>query len=269
MIHSQPRRQSIDQHSNLGLTEPVEQHKREGIDYARFIDRYLKFETHLLVRVRCRNGDERIACFQRHHFTGVGDNDSLLDLSGNGQSLPSVISNDLFSLTWRHRVGDWLDAHCEEKSVLVDVVQSIQHPQPAIPSIVWICRVDPLLRSLPHAVYFSSLSGFVFVPTVENGEAARSSFWGAPASLDQLPDEMVERTAEGLKGIASNGSEVRRDFRDGLGVINALAGFHIIFSPKLGWAFFAEGIEPRIELCEMRIGPLKLGEDLFVSGAHS
>ena len=154
---------------------PADEARTAGWEYfnnSSFIDRYIKGEAHILVRVLGRDGNEMLACFQGHLESGSaaqedGPRSSCSPiLAGNQKS-----SFELLSFAWGHSAIGWYKTHGHQESVFVLNVELVKLPElMPIPSLVWLDTVDGALARLPKSLYLGRRTVTVTLGAIENWE---------------------------------------------------------------------------------------------------
>src|ERR1035438_4638166 len=104
---------------------------------AGFVDAYRKVKVHFLLRFRCGDSQEFIACFQRDWRKDVfGDEiwESLTRLQEKSFWEATCSRN---FLSWAEGAQRVYNAHGQEQPVLVDDVEFVELPEKKIASLVW------------------------------------------------------------------------------------------------------------------------------------
>ena len=227
-------------------------HDRLTLDNPRFVERYAKFELHILVRFGVSGIDEKfIARFERE--TNIGGADEQLGesepLRESGLGHWSESRENVHAL--KHR-PDW-----DNQAVLVDVVEAMEGPEiGALSSIVRFESADRIDRVLPHAMYFSWKSGFEFFGSL--GDQKTCLVPVAPATRTdeiELLGQMVQRTAQVVKNVTGDDSDVgwkRISPRD---IIDQLSGRWIALSGDFVRIGIKEVTNNRLKVTDMFVGP--------------
>jgi hypothetical protein len=92
---------------------------------AGFLKDFIESKTHLILRLRNRDGEELIAYVQRDWDTGWALGDSVAAVPGLTQR---------FHLKWRKAPSRVYKAHGQEQAMLVKVVETVELPEIEIPS---------------------------------------------------------------------------------------------------------------------------------------
>lgn len=236
---------------------------RPTFENARFAERYLNSEFHILVRFRVRAIDkEVIACLQREEFVG-GSNPKVnsRDFIARPQFL------ERFGHSFGNRRADVhaleLTASSNQEAVFVDIVKSVNDPERVIPTLVRLDFVDGIYGRLRHSVYLSHLAGFVFFGSIKDWEVnmperiapRRGDSGTARADEDKLVGQMVQSTSK----IVDNVSEAKRDVvgdRCVLGdIIMQTTGFRIALGRDFVRVGLDESIASGLQLVDVLIGP--------------
>ena len=236
---------------------------RPTFENARFSERYLNGEFHILVRFRIRGVDkEVVACLQREEFVSgiepkVNGGDFLVRphfLKHFGHSAGQCGANvDAFELA----------SSSYQESMFVDIVKSMDDPELVISTFVGLDFIDGIYGRLFHSVYLSHLSGFVFVGAIKDWEvnmSKRITSLGRDSSTigadkDKLVGQMIQCTSE----IVDDISETKRDVvGDGcvLGdVIMQTAGFRIALGRDFVGVGLDENLTSGLQLVDVLVGP--------------
>ena len=91
----------------------------------------------------------------------------------------------------------YLGGDGQEQAMFLDCVQSGQHPEKIVSSLVWLERVDRVERLLPRALHFFAFCGFIFFGRVANREVNPPSIGRIVPGIraHELIREMVQRAA--------------------------------------------------------------------------
>ncbi len=149
-------------------------------------DRFVNFELHLLLHLFIKDTSEMWgACFE-----------------------PIILSNLSNQPIGEKQI---IMRNGKEGAVLVDVVKLVESPEQIIPTLVWFEPIDSFYRFLPHALYFSSLRGFVSSEILSNGKFDTTGRFLAGANEHKLEGEMVESTPKIVDDIASSSDYINRN----------------------------------------------------------
>ena len=198
-------------------------------------ERYIKSELHFLIHFRIRGIDEEfVAHFQRAE-----------DISGFHKEIENWkgLTVGLFEMS-SHKCAEVDTSKArtdsDKQAVLVDIVKLVNDPEiVSLPSLVWFDRVERVNRILPHALYFSRKSGFVFCGT----------------ALDQN---------------ACDGREADRCGADFRYIVDQLARLRIALGPDFIWIGIQEGAPCALEITDVLFGPFNFELDKCKSfiGSH-
>lgn len=245
------------------LLERFEQ--RLTLSNPRLSKRYDEVTLQLLLHFRTRDGEEFVACLQRedrrcerHEKVGpVGIR--------KGHIRPVTTSKRLHdgsAFTWRDAAEVIRVSHCDQQAVLVDVVKFVEQPERVVPTFVWFDRVDYVYSILPHALYFSSASGFVYRGTVKNRERCpkRGIF---ASNQDQLMGQVVQRTSEIVQSVAGDCRKRRRSLWKIIDVKRKLARLRIALASDYIWLGEAkpECIDFGLQVVDVLFGPFDFYAD--------
>lgn len=144
---------------------------RKPFDDVGFVQRYINGEAHILIVLRDGNGREYIACLQREFgVIGAGCAPAKFARWHSGVE-PSVLSRESLFFAWSEAAAIVTRRHCQQESVLVYDVESVDLPQDGIPTLV---RLEPIYRFLGilvHAFYLSRSALMVQLGSIEDWEA--------------------------------------------------------------------------------------------------
>jgi len=124
--------------------------KRITLRNLRIADRFLNFELHIILHLRVKDSGEVWGlCLEkvRPHLKPIPGE---LIILPNGK----------------------------QGTMLVNNIKLMDAPERIVPTFVWAERINSFYRFWPHALYFSSLTGFVSIEVLRNREhgiAIRSS----------------------------------------------------------------------------------------------
>src|SRR5271169_2439541 len=86
--------------------------------------------------------------------------------------------------------------HGKKGAMLVNIIKLVDSPERLVAALVWFDVINSFYRQWPHALYFSSLFGFVSSEVLRNREFDTSTGFFAGADNDKLISQMVESTSE-------------------------------------------------------------------------
>jgi hypothetical protein len=141
--------------------------------------------------------------------------------------------------------------HGDQKAVLIGVVKFVEYPELlALPTFVWLDRVDRIDGVLPHALYFSHLSGLVFRGVFVDREIdmVGRRVGAAGASQNELVGQMVEGAPETLDRFPRDDRDAHRNVFDARDVIDQLARIRITLGPDSIWLGIKESLLFDIEI---------------------
>ena len=203
----------------------------------RLVERYIESELYILVVFAVR-GEPR-------NFAALVKKESEIDLP----SVPNIAPRSDM-----RRVG----SNGKQRSMFVKVVELVQSPENFILSSIRLQPFDDLLHLIPHAVYLSLVSGYLIDGGWDVIDDWKSSGRGrlSTASYDELPRQIVQRTAEIVDNVARNQGNMVRN-RLGLRHINdVLSSIRItLCSESIRFAVL-EGRQDIIQVIDVLIGPL-------------
>jgi hypothetical protein len=163
-------------------------------------------------------------------------------------------------------------AHSEYKAVLVDVVQSIQHPKPMALSILVALNA---LKSFPS---FGVATDFGVLPEgslmsrdiVEDGKVELFIYANLPSMTStKLVCQMVKRASEVLNYISEDRGYFDRDRRDRLDLVSVLFRLHIGLLHNLIGIRSKEPMDTRFQLIKVVVCARHLNVDSREAVSHS
>src|SRR6185369_1675792 len=249
---------------------------RFTLDNPRFIERYSKGETHILLEFRyIGEADERqsefVAYFQRGTSASEGHGDSnSLNLRVTSVNGPSFLSGDSFEQSHsEERRGDKgrnVDSGSEQGAVLVYIVESMETPQDrGIPSLVRLAPFDSFYSNLRHSLYFSTRLGFVSRGVLRDREVGvfENPFIPRPVQPSELERQMIQCSPQVLNHVASDSSEKARRIGGTYDVIlDSLRSLRIRLGSNFIWVGVQKGAEFNLEIREVLFGPVNFNADL-------
>jgi hypothetical protein len=165
----------------------------------------------------------------------------------------------------RHgRVGG---GHCNQETMLVDVVQFMDQPKITVPSLMRLGLFEKTNCGLGDSLYFGLSSGFQFVkesaatsPILEDWEGMLVG-GGSSRSLDKLPDEMIKARPQVVENISNDDGKSRGNWRARLNTKNFVAGLRVILGVETVRVLIDEKINPGIEFDDLLFGPFNFCPD--------
>ena len=239
----------------LDKIEHVLQHFKDRftLDNPRLIERDLEGELLILVHFIIRGtNEELIACIQREKVVSGPDAQTR---DGNSKRLsqrllqkPSHVTCNVYALKGRTS-GD-------KESMLIDLVQAVETPKRVISSFVRFDRVNRVYGVLPHALYFSRLSGFVLRGRVKEREVDMEEWPRLPrADQNKLISQMVKGAAKVLDNVSGNDCDVRRDILNADEVIDWSSRHSVAPGSDFVWGFSDKGFDSAIQIVDVLVGP--------------
>src|ERR1019366_2717360 len=186
------RRKSTDEVSSNFVDSPKHLPKRQkyGITLsdAGLIEGYLQKKICVLIHIRGIK-EELVVLFQRE---------------GNAGNASPLIANPLITHSGKAVDASNSAPRRDEHIVLVNSVEAMEPPEGVIPSLVRVDVPDRIYGLLPHSLYLSVKSGFVFRGNrsmVENREFGLGGR-GLIVPEDESAGEVVESGSEVLDSIS-------------------------------------------------------------------
>ena len=222
--------------------------KRNILDYPRFVYRYVKKEAYIFLRVCDRHGNQFISRLEPDS-PGVIDDEILLhQICWDRKTCVDALQGDRHTLVRTEAAHNVGHSESNKQSMLVNVVQLIQDPEINIPILVWSCPVDDVRYELPAASYFSSLSGVIFIDGIVDWKSGDALLRSAPIYLNQVPDEVVERTPEGIECFPRDDTHFGTNGWLPRDIVGDIPGFLISLSSDTVAAFLSERNEQGFKL---------------------
>jgi hypothetical protein len=214
-------------------------------DNPRVSERYLKGELRVLVEIKSLvplgNTIKLCAVLQR-------ERQITRDRDGNDLLFRGQVNPD-------HR-RFVTHADYEEKSVLVKIIEGMQHEQIIVPSVIRLERVDHLFSLWSDSLYISSRKGFVCLGTLIDREANPSASRDAVIGQNQLPNQMVKSGPQVLEDVADNGGEVCRNIFSDKNPPDQIIGLRVFLSDRGVRIGFEKGFQSTVEITDVLLGPL-------------
>lgn len=238
-----------------GPLEEVHEHRQwKPFGDAGFLDAYCKIKAHLLLRFRCGDRQEFVACIQRDWRKEVLGYDAW-------ESLSKLWDKDFWKTARHCRFLSWSEGahrayvtHGQEKGMLVDVVKPVELPQEDIPSLVWLDTIEHFESVLAYSWYQSSQAGFIAFGRIEDWELRVGCDLG-----DKPAGEVIKSAAEVVENIAKDQWNIGVNGRKFSEVIAEVSGLRIRLGKDLNRVEIVEGLESRLELLDVLLGPNELG----------
>jgi hypothetical protein len=233
--------------------------QRLTLDNLRLVERYLKFELHILLEFKVSGFDiEFVAHFQR--FCGATKASPAYQSHQSSRVGHGIVDCHSGIVIDSHGPELVPRSRSEQQAVFVDVIQLVEMPKRVVPTSVWFESIDTFNRIWPRTLYFSSeLGRHVFRGAVCDGEpdvAARSL--RGDALSNQLVNQVIESGPKVLEYIASNDGDGRRDLLNSRNVIDMLSRLRIyLLSNSIGLES-VKAVEREIEIADVLFGPFDL-----------
>jgi hypothetical protein len=251
--------ESLDRLLHLGYGST--QYRAEGFTFTnpRFVNRYLNEELYILVRFRVREiAEDYFACFQREsldsrlgtiHVSGISPRHPVqrLDI---GIGHVDVLSDA--PVVNKRPARD-------EKTMLVDIIKTMESPENVIPSLVWFDSADKVNDILPHSIYFSAERGLVFWgarPVVGDREHGAGG-WFSAVGDDQGVGQVIEGASEVLEDISSQGAKAGWDDQIPRQTIERLLCLGVALYDDGIWVRTGELAKLDLKVSEVMLGPLE------------
>ncbi len=207
--------------------------KRLTADNSRFIDRFLAGELQIFFRLGLGESGEEWICY-------LEQVSALKPISCEQVVAPNG----------------------EKKAMLINVIKLLEEPERIIPALVWLEPINRFLSILPHSVYFSSLSGFIYLGAKADREGnvvARLPI-GSP-HLCEMVSQMVEGTPKILDDISSGGEHSEARDRERAMIWTHLASLRVSLHAKYIQVLTGSGGDFGLQFREVFLGPFDLYPD--------
>lgn len=256
MSPSQIWNQFLDHNADRGA-EYIEQDEQRGVlGNFSLVDSYIRKELHFVVRLRDRQGAEYLACLESCRAAGDRGKSEIRQLTAG--MLLGPIRTQLRLALWRKSVAIGMASYREQKTVLVDNVQAVEHPQGFIPSLVWMDAADRLYSVLPHALYASRESGFKLFGGFENWETG-VSVRSLPRGLNDSADKMIKRASQIEKSVTQNQCKFKGQLGNVIHQDIDVPKFAVILARDGYGVGLSESVPSGLQITDVLLGPLELG----------
>jgi hypothetical protein len=175
--------------------------QRLTLNNLRLVERYLKFELHILLQFNDRRfGVEYVADLQRLPRTAsVGPAHKINNSGVEGFRHLQGHSGAIIESNAAHREPR---GGCEQQAVLIDIVKFVDLPESIVPSLVRLDSVQASYRFWPRQLYFPlDLERHVFIGSLANGE---HDDLGRKFGGDGLGNERIKQVVKGTPEILEN-----------------------------------------------------------------
>ncbi len=251
------RSKAVDNRSDLATDLHQEVGGRhQPVDDLKFVDRYVKGESHILIRFRDAERTEFLACLERDN-TGIVGGENVLVGSEGGRSYDRFLGLKRGFLAWSHAAANWYGRNRNQHAVLVNDVQFVELPQLMTgPILVWLDTVEDFKARLPKAYYSSARYGLIVFGEIANWEGRVLWVKGNSGSFDQGASKMIESASQIMNSIAESHREFGVNLRDVFDVIGHASRCKVLL--------FADGVgicapevsDGGIEIIDVLLGPV-------------
>jgi hypothetical protein len=233
--------------------------QRLTLNNPRLSERYNDGELEVMVYFRTKILEEYVACFKRANNI-LGERDSPIAVAGEG------LKGGNRSREVTHQVnGEGCSPRSEQEPMLVDNIQFMELPERVLPSFVWFDRIDSFYRFLPHQLYFSLFSSFIFLGAIEDGERGGRGR-KVSCTFDKLPCQMVKSTSQVVDNIPADQGDFGRDLLSRPNaVLNCIRIIRVTLGQNIVRFGITEGSEGLIEITDVLFGPFDLKPDALNS----
>ncbi len=227
----------------------------------RLSERYLKSELQILVQFKVFK--EYVASFQRTNLL-LGGNELIScvsEASEQRNASPPIPQ----SVNRNHRCAD--SSKC---AVLVDVIQFAEPPNRVIPTLVRFDRIDRFYRIFAHQLYFSMLTGFVFLGGAGNRESNRAELSTAIGTFtggeNELIGQVIESGPERLQNVTTDQRNICANVGDvDDDVLPELRKLRMTLGANFIWLGFDEAPNSGFQVMDMFFGPFDFMADALNS----
>ena len=217
----------------------------------RISEDYANSELHVLVALRDRHGKQWVAILEK----GVTSSHFQPALREALRKAATKRFVDFFLFRFREGVREQATSSRNEEAVFVPVVQCMQIPEsPTLPSHIWFGTIDCFNCLWPSTLYFSNLSGFVFLGGLKDWIIGEFDA-GQSADINEMSCEVIQRTPKILDCVSDEGSPLRGDGLHKVDVICALSRLRVVLMREGIWAGFVESDDCFVEIEDVFVGP--------------
>jgi hypothetical protein len=147
----------------------------------------------------------------------------------------------------------------EEKTMLVDIIKLMDFPERFVSTLVRFEPVDRFYSLLPHSLYLSSLTGFVFIGTRRNRERnVAAGFSARESDLGKVMRQVVESTPDVLDDVSCRRNDVEGEDGKRSEAMRAFSSLRITMHPDNMHILVSKHSDFGIQLREVLLGPFDL-----------
>jgi hypothetical protein len=164
--------QIVDSTLNLARNETRQEQRGSWFDYSGFVDRYIKGESHIVLRLRSRNDQEYLALIQREGWGGA-------DIDHPNVAKPIELRVGTLTFAWSQGTATWRKTRGQQKTMLVYDVELVELPEQMAKasSLVWLDTVENISARLPRALYTSMSQTTIVLGTIPDWEVRVLYVW--------------------------------------------------------------------------------------------
>ncbi|HEY4905048.1 MAG TPA: hypothetical protein VIH89_16355 [Candidatus Sulfotelmatobacter sp.] len=234
---------------------------RITLNNSRFSERYIKQEIYLLVHFRVGGiNKEFVAYFQGEH--PICRTDVEVRHGRHGQALGLHHFREFGAEVLPNVEVAERRSYRNQKTVLVDVVQLVESPERVVSSLVWFDCVDSVYSILPHSLYFSSSSGFIFRGIIKDRKVNVPGIANSPsANHEELISQVVESTSEIVENVPGDHGDFDWNGFGPEDVVNELSHLRITLGANFVGVSSVEGQNGRLQLSDVLVGPFDFKAD--------
>lgn len=144
-----------------------------------------------------------------------------------------------------------------DRLVLVQSVKFVDHPEKLAPSLVWLQTPKQPVGTCADALYLSRSVGFKFMDRPANRKAGTASGL-LPIRHNELPCELVERSAQVVNDIADDAAQAGWHIFADLDPVDQISSLRVIISDDKVWVASVERADFRLQLTDVAFGPFNL-----------
>jgi hypothetical protein len=248
-------REPFDAEFNFTTQEEQKHVQWHPFGDAGFVNAYCEVKSHILIRFRIWDGQEFLACVQRH-WKPILRSELQDHLFPTGEGERNVMWAERLlnrHFLWSEAMHRAYGADGQEQAVLVNVVEPVKGPERKIPSIVWLDTVERFDRLRLSAVYESTQAGFIGLDGMSYGEL---DVFGDDGNYPT--SEVIESAAQVVQNIARDKRYMSRDRWNLAEVIRQFSSLGIYLSERRDWVRIVKDAQSRIQLLEVLFGPIQL-----------
>lgn len=215
----------------------------------RFVKAYFSVEAHVLFRLVSGKGQQFFACVQFDWWRGSFAH---YDVEARTGRKADTIWAHRRHIVWSESASRIYQAHGQEQTVLVDVVELVDEPYEPVTSLVWLDTVERFESILPDSLYHSVRDGSVRLGRMSDWELCVRG-----DSLDQPTGEVVQRTTEAMQRITGDHWNTCGDGWNIRGVMRDFSSIRVFLDTERVEIGVPEFRNSGVELLDVLLGPIQ------------